>query len=240
MLDITLETDLFKKDARKAHLTHEKALPEATRYTLNELAFQTMKRSKKDLKKHFTLRNAWTKKSIGANKVGSTTDIARMQSEAGSTLGYMKEQQEGVNETATGKHGVPIPTNVASGEGGTGKRRKKVLRRFYLNRLKVAQGVYLEAKKASKSHKQHYAIALDITRRRKKMFLFWKSKRSNRKGLYMLDKGNPWAINMVYDLTQQRIKSDPRHWLTESRDESMKLLRKIYGRALSFNIRKYS
>ena len=236
MLDITLETDMFKKDARKAHMTHEKALPEATRYTLNELAFQTMKRSKNDLKKHFTIRNAWTKKSVGANKVGSTKDIDRMESEAGSTLEYMREQEDGINKAASGKHGEPIPTNVASGEGWTAKRKKKILRKNYLNRLQVAKGLYNRARRKGKGDKQILSTMVAMAKKEKKKVVFWRTMRG-KQGMFLIDGDR---LPMIYDLTQQRVVSKPRHWLLEPRDETMKLLRKIYGRALSYNIRRYS
>lgn len=236
MLKMEFDTNMFERDAKKAHLTHEKALPEATRYTLNEMAAQTYKSAKRDLKKTFTIRNTWTARSLAFEKVGNTNDIDRMESKAGSREEYMREQEEGISRSATGKHGEPIPTTHASGEGQARQRKKRVMRKFYLGRIKVAQGLYDKAKREAKSDKQVLPLLIKMAKRQRKKVIFWKSDK-RKQGLFQIDGDR---LPMLYDLTEKRVVSRPRRWLTAATDDTTPKMRKIYGRALSFNLRKYS
>lgn len=236
MLEMSFETDLFERDAKKAHLAHAKALPEATRYTLNEMAVQTWKSAKMDLKKTFTIRNTWTARSLGFQKVGSTNDIDRMESYAGSREDYMREQEEGISRSATGKHGEPIPTTHASGDGQARQRKKRIMRKFYLGRLKVAQGLYDRAKREAGSDKQVLPLLVRMAKKQRKKVIFWKSDK-RKQGLFQIDGDR---LPMIYDLTEKRIVSRPRRWLTAATEETIPKMRNIYGKALFFNLRKYS
>lgn len=246
----SMDMGIFKEDARKLRLLSDEALPAAVEYTLNELAVQTWKRSKRDLKDNFTIRNTWTARNMAFEKVTpGRRDISRMRSMAGSRLEYMREQQEGVKHVKRGKHGVPIPTAFASGETenpSVGKARlKKVQRKFYLSRLRVGRGIYQAAKtryggQPVSSRKQHYAIVLSMARKRNLRFVYWESRRG-RKGLYKIrdprDRDD-WVIQMVYDLSKAMTTAAPREWLTTATDEATASIRKIYGKALFFQLRK--
>jgi hypothetical protein len=237
MLEMKLDTDMFKRDARKAHLTHEKALPEAVRYTLNELAVKTYQKTRRDLKKTFTIRNTWTARNMAFEKVPtSQTNIDFMESHAGSRLKYMEEQQEGVQQAAKGRHGVPLPTTVASNEGQSQKRRKKVIRRNYLNRLRVAKGLYRKASRLARRPSQVLSIVTALARKQRKKVVFFKAS-SGKKGLFLIDGDR---LPMLYDLSEKRVVSKPRPWLTDATDAVSPMVHKLYGKALYFNLRKYS
>lgn len=240
--DFTLDTRMFEKDAKRVLLQSKNALGEAVRYTLDRMAYQAYASSKRALKGQFTIRNTWTSRNMAFVKVEPTARrIDEMQSEAGSRLEYMEAQQEGSKHRAKGKHGVPIPTTHASGEGAAKQRKKRVQKRFYLSRLKIGKGLYADAKAAAAGdRKQHYAIMLSMARKRRLKFVYWESARGT-KGLYKIrDPRNreDWAIEMVYDLSQRMTSAKPRDWLTPAADKATESLRKTFGAALSFQMRK--
>ena len=236
MIEVKFDNDMFARDARKLHLAHENGLRDASRYTVNELAFLTFKKSRAGLKDHFTLRNAWTKKSISFQKVPpNVKDIDMMESEVGSTLAYMREQEEGISRTARGKHGEPIPTTEASGEGQGAVRRKRVLRKNYLNRLRVARGLYDKAKRQAKNSNQVLGLVVNMAKKERKKIIFWKTLRG-KQGLFRIDGDR---LPMLYDLSEKRVISKPRPWLSGPTDKVLPMLGKIYGKALFFNLRKY-
>lgn len=231
----SMDMSIFKEDARKLRLFSDKALPAAVEYTLNELAVQTWKRSKRDLKDNFTLRNTWTARNMAFEKVApGRRDISRMKSMAGSRLEYMREQQEGVTKSARGKHGVPIPTTSAAGEGQGRTRRKRVLRKHYMSNLKMAQGAFVRAKRSAWSSKLVLPFVIAIARKMRKRFIYWESPRGKR-GIFQIDGDR---LNMIYDLSEKRVTSSPRPWLADATDKVTPMFRKLYGKALFFQLRK--
>jgi hypothetical protein len=235
MLDITLDTDQFRRDALKVYLAQKNALPNAVRFTLDTMAFKTMKVAKDDLSKNFTLRNTWTKRSIGVEKVGAGNDIDIMVSRVGSREGYMAEQEEGVNVTSKGEHGVPIPTPTVSGEGRASVRKKRILRKYLLSKIKTAKGVFHAAAAVSSTRKQHYALVMSMTREARKKFFYWEARRG-RKGLYRLSTDEDGQPDMVYDLSHRRLTSKPVRWLSGPTDSTLPQMAKIYGKALRFQL----
>lgn len=232
---ITLDNSELREFSRKLHLMSSTAIPNAVRYTLDKMAYQTMREARRGLKDHFTLRNTWTSRSIAYEKVGASNNIDRMESCTGSRMAYMRHQEEGINRAAGGKYGEPIPTTEASGEGQVSVRKKRVLRKFYLSRLRVAKGLYQETKAYAKSTRQHIAIMAAKARKMKRRIVYWRSPRSGKEGLVqVLERRLP----MLYDLTLDRIRSEPRHWLRKPTNEVTKKLYDIYGKALRFQLYK--
>ena len=231
-----LDTNEFKRDALRLHLLSDVALPEAVRYTLNELAVKTWKGARKGLDKHFTLRNTWTKRSIAFQKAGPGGNIDQMASYAGTREAYMREQEEGVNRTSQGKYGEPIPTTHVSGEGGSRLRKKKIMRKFYLSRLRVARGLYDTTKGQAQSEAQHLPILIATARKMRKRVFFWRS-RSGKAGLFLLEKK---GLPMLYDLSRRRITSRSRPWLSGPTKVISPMLFKLYGKALRFQLYKLS
>ena len=71
-----------------------RALPFATKETLNQAAFITMQKAKKDVKSNMINRNAFTVKSIQFDKA-KTLNIKRQASIVGSIADYMETQEFG-------------------------------------------------------------------------------------------------------------------------------------------------
>jgi hypothetical protein len=74
-----------------------------------------------------------------------------------------------------------------------------------------------------------------MAKRQRKKVIFWKSLR--KQGLFLIDGDR---LSMLYDLTEQRVVSKERPWLSEATAEVLPFMRKIYGKALFFNLRRYS
>src|SRR6056300_1697011 len=80
----------------------------ATRNTLNTLAFDVRKQAQGFIQDNFINRNKWTVNSVQVN-MAKGFNIDNMQSEVGSTQGYMEMQEVGGRaKPKTGKH-LPIP-----------------------------------------------------------------------------------------------------------------------------------
>lgn len=236
MMGFHVETGMFKADERRLHLFSSVALPSAVKFTVDQLAAKTSNYAKAHLSKYFTLRNTWTKRSIRYEKSLPTKDISQIVSYAGSTAEYMAKQQLGFKEMASGKHGIPIPTAVASGEGQVSRRERPVLKQSYLKRLSVARGIYNAAARRSKTPAQHFATAAALAREQGKKFMYWKSASTGREGLVSVSDTS--RADMVYNLSRKAITSNPREWLSTAGEAITPLLKRIYGSAIRFQLSK--
>ena len=81
--------------------------------TMNNAAFDARKGAISDIQRKFINRNTWSKRSVRVNK-GNTRNL---RASVGSTEEYMRKQEFGGSEKASGRRGVAIPTSYASGEG---------------------------------------------------------------------------------------------------------------------------
>ena len=147
---------------------------------------------------------------------------------------YLEEQEEGVRKTARGAHGLPIPTTYTAGQKGAKRRTKRVARKFFLSRLRVARGLYEDTKRQTGSRGQHLFVMVDQAAKLRKRFIYWETI-TGRKGLFQIDGDR---LNMVYDLSRRRITSKARPWLSKPTNQVSLMFRKIYGKALRFQLHK--
>jgi len=104
-----------------------KAAPFAIREMLNSQAFAARKLWRTKMMATFVLRNKWTLGSIRVQKVRGGLIVSSMESEVGSGLDYLEEQEDGTTKRAQGKHGVSIPTAYSAGQAvGSYPRRRMV------------------------------------------------------------------------------------------------------------------
>lgn len=237
LIEFSLDTSEHLKEARRVTLLSSQGIPNAVKYVLDELAVRTGQAAKRGLKSKFVLRNTWTARNTAFEKTTFAKDLSLMESAAGSRLTYMAEQEAGARHTAGGKHGVPIPTPMAAGQAAGSRRTKLVRRANWLSRMKPLKGVYADALAASSNRKQHYAVAVAMTKRARKRFLYWQSARTGRKGLYKLA-GDAWKIEMVYDLSHRRTYATARHWLLKPTSETLPLMHSLFARALRYQLYK--
>ena len=199
----TTQFDAFSRDLKRLK---ETAVPFAVRNTLNDAAFDTMKRAKADVRNKMINRNSWT---VGSIQVAPTKsrDINQMQARVGSTEEYMRRQEFGHTETTKGKYGVSIPTTVASGEGKGVQPRKRVVR--MPNRV---SSINISKSRATGNRQQRNFRLVKEAKASGQQFIFMDTGR--RKGLFKVtgSKRSP-VVRMVHDLSHRSVRIPPKPWL---------------------------
>jgi len=128
----------IKKLGEDLEAFSKKAAPHAMRFALNDMAFDARGEWSDEMRRSMTLRNTYTQRSLGVRRAIGT-NLQTMQSEVGSRLDYVAEQEQGSTQLAHGKHGVPIPTSTASGQGLKSRRTRAIRRPNYLEAIKLDQ-----------------------------------------------------------------------------------------------------
>lgn len=152
---------MFELDAKKLRrlendLTKfaKRALPFAVRNGLNSTAFEARREWAEQLGKKMVLRNTFTTRSLRVEKA-TGLDLNTMQARVGSVADYMATQEHGGTESKKGKHGKPIPTSVAAGQGmKTRPRKRAVQRKNWMGAVTLASGI-----RGSRQRRNAFAIA---------------------------------------------------------------------------------
>ena len=205
---------------------NHRGLPTAILFTLNDMARLTFKEGRSVVRDEFINRTAWTRRSVVFDKAKGF-NYKTMQSEAGSLEGYMLRQEEGHQRTKGGKHGIAIPTGIASGEGRDAKpRRKKVRKAAYLSRIKLAE------RRKGVNRKQTNILAIKRALKDRRRFVYLDLGR--RQGIFRVEgtRKNIDSVNLVYDLTQTTVTTKATHWLERSRNKATPRMEIVYKRHL--------
>lgn len=122
------------------------AIPQATRSTLNSLAFQGRKEAQKNIDRKFINRNAYTKRGVLVTRA-TQRDIRAMRSTVGHSAEYMKYQEQGGSRKASGKYKwIPLPGSRV------GRLWNKLPRRnFHKGKLEITGGAYSRSIKSRKA-----------------------------------------------------------------------------------------
>ena len=218
------QIDRLEKDLKRLK---KRALIPAMQDALNDTAFDAMRGAKDNVKQQMITRNTWTQRSIGVNKA----TFKSLQSAAGSREPYMRQQEEGAQKVAKGRHGVPIPTTEASGEPGAKVRRKVTRKPNRMSNIKLRgrkgknrkQRNLLAVKRAASGKGSRFAF-LDLGRR-KGIFRVYGGKRKPRP-------------RMVQDLTQKTISTPQNRWLEPAADKARKKMPSFYAKRLEIQLRR--
>lgn len=218
-------SELAQLEASLARLSR-RAIPYAARNTLNAAAFEGRREWVDQIEKTFTLRNKWTTRSLRVVKARGTS-MRGMQATLGSVAPYMATQEEGGVLRRTGKHGVAIPTSVASGEGRGARPRRRMVRRP--NRLPSIQ---LGARGlSSMSKRQRNAVAISLAQRAGRKFVFLELER--RKGIFRLSGGKRRPrLDLVWDLSRPAVRIPQSGTLERALRSILPTLPRIQERAL--------
>lgn len=174
------------------------AVPHAARNALNSMAYEARGEYVAQAKKTLTMRNTYTVRSIQYTKARGT-DMQLMQSSAGSTLPYMADREEGETKRKKGKHGVPIPTSSAAGQGMKARpRTRSVRKRFFMHAISLPS-------RAGGSRKRRNAAAIRLaTKHGGVAFLDL----GRRKGLFSVTgRKRGLRIRMLWDLSRSTVKT---------------------------------
>lgn len=194
---ITVSTRQIAELAKRFDQLGERAIPFAMRNTLNAVAFDARSEWIKRIKRSMTLRNRYTEKSVRVERV-SRQVIEHMESRVGSGLEYMAKQEEGGQERAKGKHGVPIPTSSAAGQARKTRPRTKLVRqKNYLSAIHLRRGL-------TGSRKQRNAAAIRLARKNAGGVVYLDL--GKRKGLFSVPSGPRAKPRMLYDLSSKTVR----------------------------------
>lgn len=221
---------------RKLEKLRARAIPFATRNTLNALAFETRKQSIENLRSNFTLRNKWTERSVMVEKA-SGLNIRTQEAITGSVQDYLRKQEFGATEQSTGTHGVAIPTSYASGEEGARPRQRLP------RRPNQIQNILLSRKRnQGKNRKQRNLIAVKQAAAGGNKFVFLDL--GKRKGIFKVlwggKRGRGARLKMVYDLSKPSITLIARPWLSPATDTAVRKMPQFYEAALKAQLSRLS
>jgi len=218
-----------------------RALPFATRETLNTTAFTTQDFARSVVKIQMTLRNKFTLQSIRVEKARGLR-ISTQESRAGSTADYMADQEFGATKVKESAEGLPIATSFAAGESENAQPRTKLPKpRNTLHNISLQKG-----RRKGKNRKQRNLIAVIDAVNSGKRFAFLRFNRT--KGIFRVvggrknpKKGGPKGakLKMVHDLTEQSVTIPPNPWLQPAVDKVIPLVPEIYKNKLEFQLKRH-
>lgn len=117
----------------------DEALPRAMASTFNRVGRAVFSATEREIKRKFTLRNAFTLRGLVFWEAKPRSNIRRIDAVVGHKADYMGQQEEGFTVRAKRRR-IPIPTRAAR----TGKRQDKpVARRYRMNRLSLGGNIFM-------------------------------------------------------------------------------------------------
>lgn len=211
----------------------KRALPFAVRNGLNDTAFAARKEWVGQVGKVFTLRNKWTEKSLRVEKAAGR-NLETMQAKVGSTLDYMAEREQGGTQATRGKHGVPLPT---SGAAGQGKRRVPRTRAVQRKNYLAAFSVQKKPVRGGRQRRNAAAIAMAARAGGGVVFLDLGKTR----GLFRVEgrKGGGLRVRMIYDLSRRTVRTKPYPTLAATLSALTPRLPAIQAEALLAELRRH-
>lgn len=213
----------IKKLEKRLKLINERALPFATKETINGMAFGAQKLARQDIQQRMTLRNKFTMSSVLVDQARGPnipSQFARM----GSIADYMDEQEFGGTKSRKSGRSVGIPTSFSAGQRGA-KPRTRLPRKAY----QMAQIMLRKGGKRGANSKQQNAINIASS-----LGGFTYLDLGRRKGIFKIDKkGNP---TMVHDLTRASVRIPALKWMKPAVDTIVSKRGEFYAKALSFQL----
>jgi hypothetical protein len=213
-----------------------KALPFATRKTINDAGFAQKSIIQADLGDKFILRNSFTRKSIRVDRA-RTLQINRQATITGSVASYMDGQEFGGLKRKSGKHGVAIPTSYSAGQAMSAKpRTRRVSKGNKLTNVKIPS-----RRVRATSKRQSNIIKIKEAKKRGDKFVYLELMRGGRRrGLFRVlgSKRRP-KIRMIYDLTNESVDIPKNPSFQPAFKEVKHMLPAFYADAMRFQLRRH-
>ena len=228
----------FERDLR---LFAKKALPFATRNTINTAAFTAQKFAKLNVQEDMVNRNKFTVQSIRVEDEKRELNISRQEARVGSTADYMEDQEFGSTKSKKGKHGVPIATGYSAGQEGQQPRTRLPSKSNKLQNIRLrkkkrrpknrGQAIIFKAQDAVTSGQRY--VFLDLGGRSRGIFKVVGGRKDFKRGW---PKGA--KLKMVWSLKHEAIHIPKSPWLKPAVDDVKPLMPLFYRKALEFQLRK--
>ena len=211
----------LKEMERRLTEVRRKAIPFATRKTLDDMAFFARTEAQKIITDKMVLRNRFTISSIRVDRAKGS-NISTQRSVIGSIASYMDEQEYGGRKRGRGG-AVAIPTAASAGQAGRRTRLPRAA--FKMGAIALRNG----GRRRGANRKQQNAIAIATS---KGGFAFLDL--GNRKGIFKIDKkGNP---RMMHDLTRRSVTIPATKTILPASNKALDKRFDFYRRALEFQL----
>lgn len=220
----------------------KKALPFATRKTLNDAAFQAQAIARADTKEGLTLRNNFTTRSIQVEQA-RTLNIRNQESVIGSTEEYMEDQEFGGRTKHAGQHQTVLPTSYAAGQAEGARPRTRLPRKpNKLSNIRLRKGRQMP--KGASRRQKAFLTALFAAQDNHKV-VFIEGGEGGRSAIYRVwgrnkKKGRFTGVKlrMLYSLRRGSTQIPKRPWLKPAFDETVRMVPAFYADALRFQLRR--
>lgn len=194
----SVNTDAMRALKRDFNKFGTQAVPHATREALNAMAFEARRVWVELLPKRMTIRSTFTRRSLQVDKARGT-NMTTMAARVGSTAPYMDEQEDGGDKGKKGKHGVPIPTSSAAGQGMSARPRTRLVQvKNWMSAIHLAPRV-------SGIRQRRNAAALAIAQKNGTGVAFLDLGKG-RSGIFRVTgRKRGLSVRMIWDLSRKRV-----------------------------------
>jgi len=229
-LMIDIDFSEINKLELQLEILNSRAMPFATKNTLNEAAFKAREIAQKRIKDTLINRNQFTQRSVKVQKT-NTLRISEQMSIVGSTQDYMERQEFGGIKVKKGKRGTPIATSYSAGQPqDTIPRTKLPTRSNKLRNINITKN-----KNPTQGRLQRNFIAIYEAARTKRSYIFLNLARSQ--GIFKVIGGaKKPRIKMIHDLSNKAVVIPAKPWLRPSVEEVKLLIAQIHIDSLQFQI----
>lgn len=222
----------------------KRALPFATRQTLNSAAFSAQKTARKNVRNQMITRNKFSVQSVQVDKAKGL-NIRTQESITGSIADYMRVQEFGGIKSKKGKEGVSIATSASAGQPENSQPRRRKPRAA--NSLASIQ-LKRKGKRTPKNRKQEILFKIQdaVTTGNRYIFLDL----GRRQGIFRviggsargLKRGGPKGakLRMMHDMTRETVVVPRNPWLEPAQQKTIKQMPEFYRKALMFQVKKHN
>lgn len=219
-----------------------RALPFATRDTINQGAFTAQKIARAEVRDKLINRNRFTEQSIRVTPERRELNIKKQQAVVGSIAPYMEDQEFGGFTAKRGKNKTVIPTSWAAGQEGQQPRTRLPKRANTLANIRLGKKI----RKGGMSRRQSAFLRGLLAARAGDKFVFipsgdgpssdgiyrvWGRKRV--KGRYTQIK-----LKMAYSMRHTPSVIPKKPWLKPAVDRAQTFMPEFYRDSLEFQSRR--
>lgn len=205
-------------------LFKDRALPFATKATVNRAAFETRTLSQQTIRQDMTNRNKFTERSVRVEQT-RTLDIKNQEAIVGSIADYMAVQEFGGD-----KSDPSIATGYSAGQEGA-RPRTRLPRKP--NKMANIQLKGRRTKSKGRTRSQQNFVAVKQARKQGQKYVYMKGRTFE--GLFRVLGGK---VKMVHDLSRKTVAIPKSPWLLPATERVTPQLDRFYADALRFQLRR--
>jgi hypothetical protein len=229
MVAITIDSSDIEKFEKDLLTYAGKSFPFATRSFVDNSAFKARQIAQKIIPQKMIVRVKQSK-SLAVRKSPKTLNVNLQEALVGSTHQWMANQETGITTRTRGKHGVTIPTTVATSDPNNATiRKKRIKQSFFISNIQN-----LRTNRIGKNRRQRNAIAIDHARRNNEQFAFLEMQRV--KGIFRIYKNK--RPMLVYNMNEPIVITPSSHWFEETLKMTATQMPQIYLEAILHQLRR--